>query len=110
MFGGVGVSMALSGVILGSPVLCFVFVWLLKCIAINLSWVSTTDEIIFCLNSAPWSIRYVIRYFLYNMLRSRPTIHTEGFNMHDVKGAVSFVTVAAISIDRPIKVEQYVSC
>ena len=44
------------------------------------------------------------------MLRSRPTMDTEGFNMHDLKGAVSFVTVAATSIDRPIKVEQYVSC
>ena len=56
--------------------------------------------------STPWTIRYVIRYFSFNMLRRRPAMHIEGFNMHALEGAIhiaisiSFVAVAAISIDK----------
>ena len=54
----------------------------------------------------PWTIRYVIRYFSFNMLRRRPAMHIEGFNMHALEGAIhigrsiSFVAVAAICIDK----------
>ena len=46
-----------------------------------------------------------IRYFSFNMLRRRPAMHIEGFNMHALEGAIhiarsiSFVAVAAICID-----------
>ena len=55
----------------------------------------------------PWTIRYVIRYFSFNMLRRRPAMHVEGLNMHALDGAIHiarsipFVAVAAICIDKP---------
>ena len=54
----------------------------------------------------PWTIRYVIRYFSFNMLRRRPPMHVEGFNVHALEGAIhiarsiSFVAVAVICIDK----------
>ena len=56
--------------------------------------------------TTPWTIRYVIRYFSFNMLRRRPAMHIEGFNMHAIEGAIhiarsiSFVAVAAICIGK----------
>ena len=56
--------------------------------------------------STPWTIRYVIRYFSFNMLHRHPAMHIEGFNMHALEGAIhiarsiSFVAVAAIRIDK----------
>ena len=58
------------------------------------------------INFTPWTIRYVIRYFSFNMLRRRPAMYIEGFNMHALEGAIhiarsiSFVAVAAICIDK----------
>ena len=60
----------------------------------------------------PWTIRYVIRYFSFNMLRHRPAMHIEGFNMHAIEGAIhidrsiSSVAVAAICIDKPISFDE----
>ena len=54
----------------------------------------------------PWTIRYAIRYFSFNILRSHPAMHIEGFNIHTLEGAIyiarsiSFVAVAAICIDK----------
>ena len=68
---------------------------------------------------SPWRMRYVIQYFLFNKLHSHPAMHIEGFNMHDLEGAIHiarsiyFVTLPAICIDRPIyfcRVKQCVSC
>ena len=56
--------------------------------------------------TTPWTIRYVIRYFSFNMFRSHPAMHIEGFNMHALEGAIhigrsiSFVAFAAICIDK----------
>ena len=56
------------------------------------------------ISSIPWTIRYVIPYFSFDILRSHPAMHIEGFNMHAVEGAIyiarskSFVAVAAICI------------
>ena len=57
-------------------------------------------------SSTPWTIRYVIRYFSFNILRCHPAMHIEGFNIHALEGvihiarSISFVAVAAISIDK----------
>ena len=54
----------------------------------------------------PWTIRYVIRYFSFNMYRRRPAMHIEGLNIHALEGAIHivrsilFVAVAAICIDK----------
>ena len=56
--------------------------------------------------NTPWTIRYVVRYFSSNILRSHPAIHIEGFNIHALQGAIHiarsilFVAVAAICIDK----------
>ena len=53
----------------------------------------------------PWTIRYVIRYFTFNILRSHPAMHIEGFSIYALEGAlhiaisISFVAVAAICIE-----------
>ena len=54
--------------------------------------------------STPWTIRYVRRYFSFNILHSHPAMHIEGFNIHALEGAIhiarsiSFVAVAAIYV------------
>ena len=56
--------------------------------------------------NAYYSDQYVIRYFSFSMLRRRPAMHIEGFNMHALEGAIhiarsiSFVAIAAICIDK----------
>ena len=61
-----------------------------------------------CYFFSPWTIRYAIRYFSFNVLRRRPAMYIEGFNMHALEGAIhiarsiSFVAVAAICIDKTI--------
>ena len=82
----------------------------------NGPWTHTSDDsymyqlslvvAIASISFTPCTIRYVIRYFSFNMLRRRPTMHIEGFNMHALEGAIhiaisiSFVAVAAICIDK----------
>ena len=57
-------------------------------------------------NTTPWTLRYLVRYFSFNMFRRRPAMHFEGFNIHALEGAIhiarsiSFVAVAAICIDK----------
>ena len=54
--------------------------------------------------TTPWTIRYVIRYFLFNILRNHPAMHIDGLNIHALEGAihiarsVSFVAAAAIHV------------
>ena len=58
------------------------------------------------LKSTPWTIRYVIRSFSFNVLRRHPAMHIEGFNIQALEGAIhiarptSFVAVAAVCIDK----------
>ena len=48
----------------------------------------------------------IIRYFSFNILRSHPAVHIEGFNIHAFEGAIhtarliSFVAVATICIHK----------
>ena len=79
---------------------------------LSLSAVTSTDRwhvysrLHGCVKFTPWAIRYVIRYFSFNILRSHPAMHIEGFNIHALEGAIhiawsiSFAAVAAICIDK----------
>ena len=57
-----------------------------------------------CNYITPSNIRFIIRYFPFNILRSHPAMHIESFNIHALEGAIhiarsiSYVAVAAVCI------------